>query len=261
MGAGRPGPVLNETAIAPGYRELALPAALSGAIACIWTRVVSPDGPPTRVLPDACVDLIWQAGRGAFVAGPDTGPMLAPDGPGAVFVGARFLPGAGGPALGLPLDELRDARVDVRDLWPELGELLAPTLSPREAVRLLGATAARLASAGPPDRTVREAARRLADPRARVETLAGDLGLSERQLRRRCRAAVGYGPKMLQRVLRFQRFLARADAAGAERDLMRIALEAGYADQAHLTRESTRLAGLGPAALARSRYSAQMSAT
>jgi AraC-like DNA-binding protein len=253
MEAARASAVLNETDAPVGYRELAPPPALRGALACLWIRAVPPDGGPVRVLPDGCVDLIWRAGHGAFVAGPDTGPHMGPPAPGALFVGARFLPGAGGPALRVPLDELRDARVEVELLWPELGDRLAPTLSPREAFRRIAATAARLVLACPPDRAVREAARRLADPRARIETLADDLGLSERQLRRRCHAAAGYGPKTLQRVLRFRRFLAHADAAAPDPDLLRIAFEAGYADQAHLTRECTRLAGMPPVALARAR--------
>lgn len=254
MGARLAQSVLNETVMPAGYRELAPPPALREALACLWVRVVSPEGAsPTRVLPDACVDLIWQAGRGAFVAGPDTGPKLAPASPGAVFVGARFLPGAGGPALGVPLDELRDARVDVDTMWPQLDDRLPGTLTPQAAMRRVALTAARLAVAGPPDAAVHAAAHRLADPRARVEALADELGLSDRQLRRRFRAAVGYGPKTLQRVLRFRRFLARADAAGPVLDLARLALDAGYADQAHLTRECTRLAGLPPAALARAR--------
>lgn len=248
---------MNETAIPVGYREFAPPPALRGALACIWVRVVPPHGAsPTRVLPDACADLIWERGCGAFVAGPDTGPTIVPVSPGSVFVGARFLPGAGGPAFHVQLDELRDAQVGVDALWPELADRLPGTLTPRTALVRVAATAARLATAGPPDRAVRVAARRLADPRARVETLAGELGLSERQLRRRCHAAVGYGPKTLQRVLRFGRFLAQADAAGAAPDLARIALDAGYADQPHLTRECTRLSGLAPAALAYARASA-----
>ena len=99
-------------------------------------------------------------------------------------------------------------------------------------------------AAAPADAAIAEAVRRLADPRTRVEALAGDLGLSERQLRRRFDAAAGYGPKTLQRVLRFRRFLATADG-----DLARAALDAGYADQSHLTRECTRLAGRPPGAL------------
>ena len=74
-----------------------------------------------------------------------------------------------------------------------------------------------------------------------------------RQLRRRCHAAVGYGPKTLQRVLRFRRFVSRIDAYPDVLDLAAIAAEAGYADQAHLTRECGKLSGLTPAALARQR--------
>jgi methylphosphotriester-DNA--protein-cysteine methyltransferase len=56
---------------------------------------------------------------------------------------------------------------------------------------------------------------------------------------------------MLARVLRFRRFVSRIDAGAT--DLAGLAAETGYADQAHLTRESRQLAGLTPAALARSR--------
>jgi len=238
----------------PGYRELPAPAAFRDAVECLWVRVVPPsDGPPVQVLPDGGADLIWQAGRGAFVAGPDTGPVLVPTAPGTVMVGARFLPGAGGPALGVPLSALRDLRVELADLWPGLDHQLPADLAPPGALRRVAATAAHLVAAGPPDPAVRRAAELLDGPAARVETLADDLGLSERQLRRRCHAAVGYGPKTLQRVLRFRRFLEAVDAAGARPALARLALEAGYADQAHLTNECTRLAGMPPARLASAR--------
>jgi transcriptional regulator GlxA family with amidase domain len=85
-------------------------------------------------------------------------------------------------------------------------------------------------------------------PQRPVAALAGDLGVSERQLHRRCSAAVGYGPKTLERVLRFRRFLAlasREPGAG----LAWLAASAGYADQAHLTRECGRLGGAPPARL------------
>jgi AraC-like DNA-binding protein len=201
-----------------------------------------------RVLPDACVDLVWRAGHGAVLAGPDTRPVLVPAEPGTVFVGVRFGPGAGGGALGLALEAVRDARVPLAELRPELDRELPGDLDPREAFARLVRAGLRLHAAGPADLAVREAARRLADPRTRVGALARDLGLSERQLRRRCRAGVGYGPKTLQRVLRLRRFL---DLAAGDDGLAGLAVGAGYADQAHLTRESRRLAGVTPAALRR----------
>jgi methylphosphotriester-DNA--protein-cysteine methyltransferase len=116
--------------------------------------------------------------------------------------------------------------------------------------------AAGLVADGEPDPAVTWATALLSDPRARTDDVAAEIGLSLRQLRRRCHAAVGYGPKTLQRVLRFRRFVSRVDEGGpAARDLAIVAAEAGYADQAHLTRECGRLSGLTPAALARQRAS------
>ena len=74
-----------------------------------------------------------------------------------------------------------------------------------------------------------------------MDSVAGELGVSARQLHRRVSDAVGYGPKMLQRVLRFRRLQALPPAP-----LVELALEAGYADQAHMTAEVTQLAGVSP---------------
>jgi AraC-like DNA-binding protein len=236
----------------PGYREWAPPRALRPAVSCLWTSVVATDE-PTIVLPDGCIDLIWRRGEGAFIAGPDTGPAPAALPVGSMLVGVRLRPGAGGPALGLPLTELRDQRVDLADARPDLARRLPGDLSPGQALSRLIDLTAGLAATGPPDELVSRAARLLAAAGERTDELAKELGVSERQFRRRCLDAVGYGPKTLQRVLRFRRFVTRLDTADARLDLALVAAETGYADQAHLTRESVRLAGLPPTALARVR--------
>jgi AraC-like DNA-binding protein len=110
-----------------------------------------------------------------------------------------------------------------------------------------------MVTGAPPDPLVAAAGQHLARPGARVGPVARELGISERQLHRRCVAAVGYGPVLLRRVLRFRRFVSRVDAGPVPDDLAGLAAETGYADQAHLTRESRELAGLTPAALARLR--------
>ncbi len=238
---------------AAGYREWSPPAHLRRAIACFWVSVAAPDRPSvTAVLPDGCTDLIWQSGRGAFVAGPDTGPAPAEMPPGTILVGARFWPGAGGPALGLPLAELRDQRVDVADILPRLASLLPAGLLPGCAVKTVTGLSADLVTAAPPDKLVVTATRLLASRRAGVAELGRALAVSDRQLRRRFDQSVGYGPKTMQRVLRFRQVIGHLMAAPQSADLACLALQAGYADQAHLTRETTRLAGLPPAALARS---------
>jgi AraC-like DNA-binding protein len=230
--------------LSPGYRELAPPRELRDVVACLWIRVHG-TGDDVRIVPDACSDVVWEQGEGTTVVGPDTSAKLVAGAPGDVLIGMRFQPGAGGGALGVPLGALRDLRVEAADVDRAFD--VAGDLAPADVIgRFLGAVAGR-----EPDLLVAEAARRLSTQD--VQTVARELFVSDRQLRRRFHSAVGYGPKTLARVLRFRRFVDAIDDGRA--DLAALAFDIGYADQAHLTREATRLAGLPPAALVRDRTS------
>jgi AraC-like DNA-binding protein len=212
------------------------------AIACVWSNG-STGGRVQRVVPDGCTDLMWMPGGGLLVAGPDTRSHLSSLAPGTRIVGVRLRPGAAG-AWGVPADALRDARVPAEALWGDAARRLAERLAALEAdahdaeAALLAAVLARRPARDP---LVVAATAALARPHTRVTSLAAALGISERALRRRFHATVGYGPKTLARVLRFQRLLALPEAPLAER-----ALDAGFADQAHMTAEVTRLAGVPP---------------
>lgn len=236
---------------AAGYAEWPAPAALRPAVVCLWAKV-TPDNESGQsvVLPDGCSDLIWEQGKGAFVAGPDTRPAPARVLPGTVMFGVRFRSWAGGPVLGLPLRELLDQRVGLADVRPADARLVPGTLDPYPAVAAMLGLAGRLVADSAVDGDVARASGLLADPRIAVEEVARETALSMRQLRRRFHAAVGYGPKTLQRVLRFHEFIKRMDDSGFTADLGVVAADVGYSDQAHLTRECARLAGVTPGALA-----------
>ena len=207
---------MNESDV---YREFAPPAWARAAIACFWLR--RGDGSSVRVLPDACTDIVWRPGAGAMIAGPDSEAWASWTRPGELIVGARLLPGAGGAAFGIPLAEVRNARVPVDALGLDHRRKLSGGLDPADApAAVAGVALARVAQA-PPDAAVQAAAVRLLDPGQRVDQLARALGFSERQLQRRFLAAVGYGPKTLQRVLRLRRFLTAAGSDGRSRRLRR----------------------------------------
>lgn len=244
---------IEDSRWAPGYRELPAPAGTSAAVVCLWISVTPPgrDGSKTDVLPDGCVDLIWQQGRGAFFAGPDTGPAPAITPPRTVLVGVRFRPGAGGPALGIPLAEVRDQRIDMAELVPWLARKLPAGASPEEIFRRLTHISGQLTSDAPPDPVVRQVTALLRAGQVGVADVARAAEISERQLLRRFDAAVGYGPKTLHRVMRFRRVVDAMYAGRGRVDLAAVACQTGYADQAHLTREVTRMAGVPPAVLAR----------
>lgn len=85
-----------------------------------------------------------------------------------------------------------------------------------------------------------------------VGVLCEEIGWSRRHLAKRFREHTGVTPKAMGRLVRFER--AVAALAGEDRpDLARVALDCGYADQAHFTREFHGFAGLPPGAYVRHR--------
>lgn len=160
---------------------------------------------------------------------------------------ARFSGGTGPALLGLPADLVCDRAPGLDELWPAAtaGALAERIAAAPEAeleawaiecaasrdVDPLGPRVLRMAAAGAP-----------------VSVIAGRLGVSARQLHRRCLPVFGYGPRRLARVLRLGRAV---DEARSGLPLAQVAAGCGYADQAHLSREMRALAGTTPSGLLR----------
>ncbi|PZF84138.1 helix-turn-helix domain-containing protein [Jiangella anatolica] len=240
-----------ERAPAPALRDLA---------SSIWVQQIGRDAEPYphRRIPNGAVDLVCRVGSAPQVVGPLTDPLVETLQPGTTVVGVRLVPGAFPALAGRPASEVAGLVVDAEDLWGRsaaaLGEAVGTAASPREALAAMQRHVHERAGAGRPhDPLVHEAVRGLLPWRsAGVTSLSTSLGISETQLRRRFRTAVGLAPKALHRMLRFQRFLALAQKAiGQGRaptgdSLAALALRVGYADQSHLTRECVRLTGVSP---------------
>ncbi|HMK12226.1 MAG TPA: helix-turn-helix domain-containing protein [Acidimicrobiales bacterium] len=214
------------------YRER--PSRVPGAV--VWTS--EPTGDLYRVLPDGCMDIIWSTEGTLLVAGPDTTAFLTSGTSGTTLTGIRFAPGFAPILLRLPAHHLRDQRADL--------DAVVPTRVARQL-------ADRLAASGDPGSVLEDIALDV-DASEQVELIAAcardgkavnliarDVGLSPRQLQRRCLDAFGYGAKTLARILRMNRALdiVRTGAAYAD-----AAARAGYADQPHLARDVKALAGV-----------------
>jgi AraC-like DNA-binding protein len=238
---------------APRNRYLAAPpsAPLRPFLECLWVNSVpgSDGGDDRRILPDGRIDLVWIPRLGVLVAGPQSRHTSRPVGAPLLALGARFHPGAAPALLRVPASELLDAHVPLAAIEPGLAKRLDARLGHargrREALAAFEDELMRCLDRMPePDPVVRAAASLLGEGAAPVADVAARVFLSERQLERRFSEWVGYGPKTLQRILRFQRAVGQLRRGGA--GLARAAASAGYADQSHLTRESRRLAGLSP---------------
>lgn len=202
----------------------------------------------SRVVPDGCMDLILIEGQ-IIVAGPDTRAHTVPSLTSAVC-GIRFAPGVLSSALGVAANELTDARPEAIDVVPAALTRAMRTVSTDDhglfAEQTLAMIRGRIAEGfvcAPEVRALRAAAAR-SEPLAQTER---SLHMSERTLNRRAQQAFGYGPATLRRILRFRR--ARAMLAG--HTAAEVAASAGYADEAHLSRDVRRLAGCTPAQLRR----------
>jgi AraC-like DNA-binding protein len=203
------------------------------------------------------MDIVWD-GSQLWLVGPDTGPVTVSAE--QSFAGIRFRPGSAPGFFGLAAPEVRDRSVPLAHVWGPAAELLAEQLgeTPEAADCILErALLARIERAAPMDPLIEpllaELVTRPPGP-STTSALAARLGASERTLRRRTIAALGYGPKTLQRIVRFRRAV-RLVRRG--RPLSIAAIEAGYADQAHLSHECRRLAGISPLALATGPHLAQ----
>ncbi|MDP9891610.1 AraC-like DNA-binding protein [Variovorax boronicumulans] len=239
------------------YREDAPPPGLQAHFQSIWTSVL-PDSHAgdIAIVPDGCVDLIWRAGR-LWVAGPDVVAARPDLPPGARVLGARFQPGAARHWLGIPLSKIVGQAVELTDLQGVRARDFVSRMEEAESIArqtevFQNQLMAMPQTTGKPDKKAsaifRFAALRSNDEGSVTASMRESLGVSERSLLRHCRDHFGYGPKTLERILRFQHFMSTAREL-RDAGLAALAIDAGYADQSHLAREVKALCGMTASAL------------
>ena len=203
-----------------------------------------------RLLPDGQADL--------HVAGPRRWAMYKRTTPCTAFIMIVFQPGGGYPFFGVPLAELVDRTIPLRDLWgvhadEVLDHLVATATNSMRLTVLQQALVRRMHGAHTFEPfaapVVREAVARLSTGRTTLTEIASDLHLSGRSLRRAFSAVVGLPPKQYARIVRFQR--AATGAARGVRSWSELATASGYFDQAHLCADFRDFARLSPTAFQR----------
>ncbi len=189
-----------------------------------WT-FRAPDTTVRAIVPDGCQDLIHWSVPGErprwSLSHLQDGIMTAAIPQGAELVGYRFVPGAQ-----LPESALHSLLCDRSD-DPDF-------------------TIARVTDAVVCDRQVTDALRAVAELPASVEKTAGALGVSRRTLERLLLRHTGKPPVFWSQLARV-RAAARAVFAGHPQ--AELAYEAGYSDQAHMSRAVRRWFGVSPTEL------------
>jgi AraC-like DNA-binding protein len=168
-----------------------------------------------------------------------------------VFV--RFTPIGARRFFGLPNDSLTNRAVALDDvIAPARARALVGRLAEASGwearfALLESFVAERLADAPPVSEGVAWAWHRLHESGGEIEVgmLAAGLGCSRKHLIARFREEVGLPPKLLGRILRFQRVLRAIEREPSPR-WVDVAIDCGYFDQAHLIREFREFSGSTP---------------
>jgi len=163
----------------------------------------------------------------------------------------RFQPTGLARLFGVPMTETVDQGLALSDVLkrqtPALEAALAKSVTFEERVAIAQAWIAGWLEQSRPFDEIDHIARLLAKTGGKVSIsrLADRAGISARQLQRRFLRDVGVTPKFYGRLTRFEAALA-AQSRQPDQTWAQIAAEAGYADEAHLSREARALCGMTP---------------
>jgi AraC-like DNA-binding protein len=244
-----------------GYSESSDTAYDRRCVESIWTYF-GQTNTGYRVLPDGRCDIILRfvtdAGRpisqiSVLIAGPSTTYHMAPIIHGLGFVGIRLRPGFVTSVLGVDLSMIVDQVLDndacIKAI-PEIAALHRPAVGIKDlSDRLTRFVADRRAANGENGPSSRSLALlnaiHVSGGQLTVAQLARIHRVDERTVRRDIKTDTGLTPKQFAMIIQFHRAMHLLCDHGL--DTASAAVEAGYADQAHMTRVFRQLAGFTPA--------------
>jgi AraC-like DNA-binding protein len=222
-----------------GYVELA--TVLPDVFRCAWQRHGSvADGARATVLPDACSDVVVDQSGAAVVVGPTMIHYRHELEASVVLRGLRLQPWSIPLLFRTTAQELRDRVLSLDDL---LGSRLARRVS-EDVWRGRVPDHWRTVDTTPWQRDLVTSLLRA--PAGVVEHTGRGLGVSEREARRATRRLTGLSPRELSSVGRLHRLLPLLDL---DHPLSAVAVDAGFTDQAHMSRALRLLAGTTPGGL------------
>jgi AraC-like DNA-binding protein len=229
---------------------------LSRFIELLWLFENTAAHASERVLPTGSAELVINLRDGpdpgfdGVIAGPHSRFFVLDTSRPVAVIGVHFKPGGAFPFFALPADELRNLHVPLQSLWgrqaTELRERLLAANTGQAKLLLLERALLRLLQRSPSGHaTVGYAVAEFRRGVRRVGDLVEKTGMSQRRFIQLFSEEVGLTPKMLCRILRFQRavsFLHRLETV----DWADTALSCGYCDQSHMIHDFQDFAGLTP---------------
>ena len=241
------------------FKRYPPPLALRDSVESIWTfsAGLGGSGLTDCIAPDIGSEIICRTGSEPFVLirGPQLQHGEIAISPGAHYVGARLKPGVASWLLRAPAKEVCGSRVGLATkataLCGRICDAEIERTSPDVVGRFIQGLVELFTERGSaPRATLGMAAARIistTNGRMTADAVASALGCCTRHLRREMISDIGIGPKAAARVSRIRCAIALLGASSEP--LAQVALDAGYSDQAHMTREFAMLKAPSPATM------------
>lgn len=203
------------------------------------------------VVPNPCVNVVVEPGKTACFAPGVTTSSHKLQGTGCVF-GVKFHPGGFYPFIRKPISAFRGLPIPVNDVLGISGKDLEGAVLGRkegqamaeEMERLL---VSRLPELDPQAQLMREAVEHIAKDRGltKVDMLCAHLDMNKRTVQRLFDQYIGISPKWVIRLYRIQDAAERLDR-GTYGELVGLAMDLGYHDQAHFSKDFKNVTGQTP---------------
>jgi len=248
------------------YIEYRPSLSLKEYVDCYWSsKVLAQDAPVQKIMPDGCVDIIF-----SFIGGDSSktlgkvipiivGTMthaFEPEQDRSIteMIGIRFRPAAITAFVKVPIYEFTNKGNDLdirgtifgKEFYEEMPYLKSTT---QRIAHIEKHLIDRLGDIYQPDRRVLIATELITGSKGRknLNDIINSVCLSERQFERCFKSAVGISPKTFSKIVQFnhsRHYLERHPDEG----LFSVALNCGYYDHSHLTKDFLRFGDLLPRA-------------
>jgi AraC-like DNA-binding protein len=241
------------------YHEYPPSGTLQAYIDAYWTLTTASTADPYRqtIFPDACVDIIINLGDTALqvndhmVLSPGNNYLVGPmsersqviNPPGTRLLGIRFKPGAFTSFYKFPLHEITDRIIEFRER-----SILAMAYPDKHIIKRIDRHFQQQTTSGTTLLSIMNHLQQCSG-QISINELAQQYHMSIRTLERLVKNSTGITVKKTAGIIRFQHALKQLKQPGASDSLLRIALETGYYDHAHLSNEIKKYTGLPPSAL------------
>ncbi len=258
------------------YKVLIPPLELEDFVECFWDLAMpasDAQSEPEIVLPDGKTELIVHFGDDflklelnpenkkekyvrqarVLMSGQLTERILLRPSGRVGVVSVRFKAAGAARFFDLPYEEIVDQVIDFSKFEKEIAETLARKIqtatSPAQRFQVLQdlLTERLQKQESKEDIFVRQACRYITQSEGSysVQELVKLIGFSERQLERKFKQQVGLTPKLLSRIMRFQKFIALSKTNN-RLTLTEAGMSCGYYDQSHFIRDFTKFSGVSP---------------